>query len=81
MKKLIFIIIPCIMAIIGCLESCKQSMQDKTTTTNSTTIKGYTNLYTVEYDSCEYVVLEQSQHNGIGMGITHKGNCKYCNKR
>jgi len=28
----------------------------------------------VEYDSCEYILI-------FGDGITHKGNCKYCEER
>lgn len=30
----------------------------------------------VEYDSCEYVLIF-----GDSKGITHKGNCKYCEER
>lgn len=31
----------------------------------------------LEFDSCEYVVL----HIGYGIGLAHKGNCKYCEQR
>ena len=34
-------------------------------------------LETIEYDSCEYVVLKSS----LGYALTHKGNCRFCTKR
>lgn len=38
------------------------------------------NLQTVEHDGCEYVVLRDYGYTAHS-GITHKGNCRYCNKR
>lgn len=33
--------------------------------------------YTTEIDSCEYLVTS----NSPGIGLAHKGNCKYCKMR
>ena len=32
-------------------------------------------------DSCEYVVYGESYGRGAAGGITHKGNCKFCQQR
>jgi hypothetical protein len=39
-------------------------------------------IRTVEYDGCEYLIYvdhDSSYHRGVGM--THKGNCRYCKER
>lgn len=35
----------------------------------------------IEIDSCEYVVCKTKQGYGGGVGITHKGNCRFCAHR
>lgn len=39
-------------------------------------------IRTIEYDGCEYLIYvdhDSSYHRGLGM--THKGNCRYCRER
>ncbi len=38
---------------------------------------GNRTIQTIEYDSCEYVYLRRY----ASVTITHKGNCKFCEKR
>ena len=38
-------------------------------------------IYLVVVDSCEYVVYRESFGRGAAGGITHKGNCKFCEQR
>lgn len=37
----------------------------------------YNRLHVYEFDSCEYVAIEV----GHGVGLAHKGNCKYCEQK
>ena len=34
-------------------------------------------IVTIEHDSCEYVIFEYDR----GIGLAHKGNCKFCLER
>ena len=41
-------------------------------------------IRTVEYDGCEYLIyVDHNYDYGLtrGVGMTHKGNCRYCNER
>lgn len=58
------------------LSSCLQTNETnkKTETRNSYFDYGTT---TIEHDGCEYVIWSATEKGGI----THKGNCKYCEQR
>ena len=39
-------------------------------------------IRTVEYDGCEYLIyVDHDSGYYRGVGVTHKGNCRYCNER
>ena len=35
----------------------------------------------ITIDGCEYIEHHYHGESGVGIGIVHKGNCKYCAKR
>ena len=75
MKKilLLFLII-----ITSCDCNCPSSQEETSQKDNSVRkLEDYVwSSKVVEYDSCEYVLIF-----GESKGITHKGNCKYCEER
>lgn len=83
MKKLLILIIT-IFSLFGCVENSQRNISkqkcDKVKSNFGVTYN------VVEIDSCEYLI----KHNPITdeheikrdiISITHKGNCKYCQKR
>lgn len=39
-------------------------------------------IRTVEYDGCEYLIYVDYNNDFCrGVGVTHKGNCRYCKER
>lgn len=39
-------------------------------------------IRTIEYDGCEYLIyVDRDSFHSRGVGMTHKGNCRYCKKR
>lgn len=75
MKKLIIAIVCPMIIMIGC-----EPMETKQANNQIRTSSG-ANIYTIEYDSCEYVIAEVMFSYGAGLGITHKGKCKYCENK
>lgn len=67
-------VVTSIILLTGCIPPEKEP--NPSTKTNSFDLGGY-GTHTVEHDSCEYVIWLDYQKGGI----THKGNCKYCQKR
>lgn len=70
MKKLIFIIAA--MLVVGCKQMSREEME-----LNSIPIDAGPNVDIQVIGGCEYVVFK----NGYAGGITHKGNCKFCEQR
>lgn len=39
-------------------------------------------IRTIEYDRCEYLIyVDRNNAYSRGVGMTHKGNCRYCKER
>lgn len=57
----------------SCLDNATKQREVRS---NADEVNGYL-ISTIEYDSCEYLI------SGMGYSqmMTHKGNCKFCEKR
>lgn len=67
MKKLLISLI-----VLFCFTSCRIEPQGEIQRNNVDVINGL-EFQTIVYDECEYVMTRR--------GITHKGNCKFCEER
>lgn len=69
-----------ILLVMSCFFSCSVSTNEnkKATASNidDNVVKNY-GIQILTIDSCEYVWVKK----GRGAGLTHKGNCKYCDER
>lgn len=84
MKKLFwFSICNVILMTIICFIGCDEASVEHKNATNVVNTNRSVQLCTIEYDSCEYVVAteENAIIEGVGVGVTHKGNCKYCKNK
>ena len=62
---------------VGCKEDKQQEYVNPHKKTNSITLDRGDKIYTVEKDSCEYIVYD-GYHSG---NIIHKQNCRFCRLR
>lgn len=67
--KILFTIGIALLLFSGCTESEPNKEELKTKRSFR-----YAEMYSVEYDSCEYIIYNRYNKGGI----THKGNCKNC---
>lgn len=82
MKNLLILI--AIFALCSCVENSQVNIPNQECKKVTSNFGKTYNV--VEIDSCEYLVKHNSvrEHNGPKkdiISITHKGNCKYCQKR
>lgn len=80
MKNLLILIIT-IFILCSCVENNAQTRRSNQECNKVTSNFGKT-YNIVEIDSCEYLVNHSNTYYGHDViSITHKGNCKYCQKR
>ena len=63
-----------LLALMFVLMSCEEKSPSKT----------FENIATydvMDIDSCEYIVYRSNAYRSTIVGITHKGNCKFCEER
>ncbi len=76
MKKILLLFL----IIIATSCDCNCPSQEETVSQKDNSVKKLEDCVwsakVVEYDSCEYILIIGSDN-----GITHKGNCKYCEER
>ena len=83
MKKLLLLIIA-IFTLFGCVENSQRNISKKKC--NKVTSNFGVTYNVIEVDSCEYLVkhtlfTDEHERERDIISITHKGNCKYCQKR
>ena len=74
----LFFVLTCVALINEVSQTAKTQEKDKTLAPyNNCKIDAYygANIFTIEYDSCEYVMYGEKRT------LTHKGNCKFCQGR
>lgn len=76
MKHLIIIIL--LVFISSCTEQETNAKENYKIIYSKTTIQVHTYVRTIEQDSCQYILVNNSND---GVSIIHKNNCKYCIER
>ena len=71
MKTIILVVL---MAVTSCC-----NVADKQTADKELPVLGLSEIRTIEYEGCEYVVYRDYMSGYTRM--IHKGNCKYCEER